>query len=234
MIKSKEKKCKGLGVAVGYGCGKLTLHRINGLGKMCGCYSDWLLNSENGKIKMQKSVLKAKSIVKQIENKKSVQQKKAIRENITNWKNKLQTEVQLIARLIDKDLPCLSRGKFGKMAGGHIFSKGGHSQMRFNLHNIHRQSFASNSCQNDDGLLREMLAIEYGNEYLEFIKSLRSFDVPNKSNKEYQELYYNALEVTKTLKKADKTYYLKERIELRNELNIKIGLYSETQSIFKL
>jgi hypothetical protein len=232
MIKAKEKKCKGLGIAFGYGCGKLTIHRINGLGKMCGCYSDWLLNSENGKIKMQKSIIKAKAVVKKIESKKSVEQKNKIRENITNWKNKLQTEVQLIARLIDKDLTCLARGKFGKMAGGHIFSKGGHSQMRFNLHNIHRQSFASNNCQNDDGLLREMLSIEYGNEYLEFIKSLRKYDVPKKTDKEYQELYYNALEVTKTLKKADKTYSLKERIELRNELNLKIGLYSETQSNF--
>jgi hypothetical protein len=159
-------------------------------------------------------------------------QKKVLKTNTTNWKDKLQTEVQLIARLIDKDLTCLARGKFGKMAGGHIFSKGGHSQMRFNLHNIHRQSFASNNCQNDDGLLREMLSIEYGNEYLEFIKSLRKYDVPKKTDKEYQELYYNALEVTKTLKKADKTYSLKERIELRNELNLKIGLYSETQSVF--
>ena len=188
------------------------------------CLSDdECIKAFNESVKLAKEKQKAKQWQKE---------KKEIKEKLTNWKNKLQTEVQLIARLIDKDLTCLARGKFGKMAGGHIFSKGGHSQMRFNLHNIHRQSFASNNCQNDDGLLREMLEKEYGNEYLEFIKSLRKYDVPNKTNKEYQELYYNALEVTKTLKKADKTYSLKERIELRNELNLKIGLYSETQSVF--
>lgn len=198
-------------------CGKL-FNQYNSLVRVC---------STECAIKVAKVKVK-KEVSKQWQ-----KEKKEIKENITNWKNKLQTEVQLIARLIDKDLPCLARGKFGKMAGGHIFSKGGHSQMRFNLHNIHRQSFASNNCQNDDGLLREMLELEYGNEYLEFIKSLRKFDVPKKSNKEYQELYYNALEVTKTLKKANKTYSLKQRIELRNELNIKIGLYNESQCIFK-
>ena len=159
-------------------------------------------------------------------------QKKELREKLTNWKKKLQDEVQLIARLIDKDLTCLARGKYGKMAGGHIYSKGGHSQMRFNLHNIHRQSFASNNCQNDDGLLREQLEIEYGTEYFEFVKSLRSYDVPKLSDAEYQQAYNCALKATKELKKDDKAYSLKERIALRNELNLKIGVYSETQSVF--
>ena len=59
MIEPKLKPCKGTGNAKGYGCGKPTFHRVYGLGKMCGCYSDWLLNSEAGKIKLEKSILKA-------------------------------------------------------------------------------------------------------------------------------------------------------------------------------
>jgi len=228
MIEIKPKPCKGINKAKGVsGCGRETLHRTHGL--CSSCLADFLFDTDAGKLLFQKRIMPKVDIsLKKIKYQKTKEQ----RESLTNWKNKLQTEIQLIARLIDKDLPCLARGKFGKMAGGHIFSKGGHSQMRFNLHNIHRQSFASNNCQNDDGLLREKLEIEYGTEYLEFIKSLRKFEVPNKTNKEYQELYYNALEVTKTLKKTDRTYSLKERIELRNELNLKIGLYSENQSVF--
>lgn len=49
---NKEKPCKGTGIAKGYGCGVKTYHRIYGLGKMCGCYSGWLLNTDAGKLKL--------------------------------------------------------------------------------------------------------------------------------------------------------------------------------------
>lgn len=55
MIEIKPKPCNGTGLAKGYGCGHKTIHRIYGLGKMCGCYSNWLLNSEAGKLKLQKA-----------------------------------------------------------------------------------------------------------------------------------------------------------------------------------
>ena len=66
MIEPKEKPCKGSGTAKGYGCGKITKHRVYGLGKMC-CYSDWLLNSENGKIKLSKATLKVTAPRKEFE-----------------------------------------------------------------------------------------------------------------------------------------------------------------------
>ena len=59
MIEVKEKPCLGMGIAKGYGCGHKTKHRIYGLGKMC-CYPNWLLTSDNGKVKMAKSLNFAK------------------------------------------------------------------------------------------------------------------------------------------------------------------------------
>ena len=229
----REKLCSGTGVAKGYGCNKPQLNRVYGLGILCRCYSKWLLESEEGKEKLKKSQIKSKSIVEKKVKETEKEKTRKMRESITNYKNKLQTEVQLISRLIDKDLPCLARGKFGKMAGGHVFSKGGHAQMRFNLNNIHRQSFASNNCQNDDGLLREKLEIEYGSEYLEYIKGLRAYDVPDYTNKEYKEFYQKALVISNRLKKLDRTYDKEERIQLRNEINLELGIYNEVQCVFK-
>jgi hypothetical protein len=229
----RDKPCKGTGKAKGYGCGTPQLNRIYNLGVQCRCYSKWLLESEEGKKKLQSSQLKGRSIVVKKIKEEEKQVTRKMRESVTNYKDKLQKEVQLISRLIDKDLTCLARDKFGKMAGGHIFSKGGHAQMRFNLHNIHRQSFASNNCQNDDGLLREKLEIEYGSEYLEHIKGLRAYPVPNYSNLEYKSFYEKALVISNRLKKIDRTYDVNERIKLRNEINIEIGIYSEEQCVFK-
>ena len=53
-IKVKEKKCKGIGKAIGYGCGSMQLKRVYGLGLNCRCYQNWLLNSEEGKNKLKK------------------------------------------------------------------------------------------------------------------------------------------------------------------------------------
>jgi len=234
------KKCKGTtSETKGFGCGQelsfserngiKTYHAQKGLGIKCRCYQNWLLSSENV---IKKGIDKGKALIQKEERKKSAEEKKKLKDAVTNWKNKLQVEVQLISRLIDKGLLCLARDKFGKMAGGHLFSKGGHSQMRFNLHNLHRQSFASNSCQNDDGLLREKLAIEYGDKYLEFVKHLRSYEVPKHSSKEYRTFYYKALEISNRLKKLDQNYSIEERIKLRNEINIEIGIYQEEQCIF--
>lgn len=162
------------------------------------------------------------------------QEKKALKEKLKNYKKLLQTKVQLISRLIDKDLPCLARGVNGQMHGGHVFSKGGNTQMRFNLHNIHRQSAYSNNYQNDDGLLRDGLEIEYGLDYLVFIKGLRVYDIPKFSNEEYKEIYLIALGVAKDLKNKGQVYSKSDRVRLRNEINIKLGIYKYIQSVFNI
>lgn len=158
--------------------------------------------------------------------------RRAIREErkqIINYKAKLQTKVQELARLIDHDLPCLARVIRGQMHGGHIFSKGSSPNMRFNLHNIHRQSAQSNHWQNDDALLREGLKNEYGQEYLDFIISLRQTPPVKLNNKDYENLYSIACKIANSLKRniPDKPYTKSERIELRNDINKSLGIYPE-------
>jgi len=200
------KTCKGSGIAKGHGCGKevpVSLYRVSnrtyGLGRNCGCYSKWLLDTEEGRKKIQRNILKAKKEVDRKEKDKSKQAKI----KVENWKKKLQTKVQEIARLIDHEQLCLARQIECKQAhGGHVLSKGGHAEMRFNLHNIHKQSAYSNTFKNDDGLMQEGIIREYGKEYLDFIKSLISYQVPKLSNLEYHEAYKRACKVANSLRKA--------------------------------
>ena len=106
--------------------------------------------------------------------------------------------------------------------------------MRFNLHNIHRQSAQSNNWQNDDGLMREKLAYEYGQEYLDFVSNLRKYEVPKLSNKEYKIKYEIAHKIALGLQRKSnyQQFRVKERIELRNMINIELGIYSLEQCVF--
>jgi hypothetical protein len=168
---------------------------------------------------------------KAIERKKKAETK-VLKEKTTNWKNKLQTKVQEIARLIDKGLPCIARGNSKQLHGGHVLPKKGNECMRFNLHNIHRQGAHSNHFQNDDAVMREGVEKEYGESYLTFIKSLAKKPIPKLHEREYMAKYQIAHEISKALIKKCQTYSLEERIELRNRYNLEIGIYEEKFCVF--
>lgn len=136
----KEKPCKGIGIASGYGCGKITKveNRIYGLGKMCGCYSDWLLNSENGKIKLEKATLKAKKPRLELEQaEREHKEKKGISGALLVTKTVVHTYV----RQRDKGKPCVSCGCSwnDNFQAGHYYPAGSFETLRFNLHNINGQ-----------------------------------------------------------------------------------------------
>jgi len=231
-----EKECKGSGKALGYGCSKIIpvslygkSNRIYGLGLSCGCYSKWLRNSEEGQLKIERSTIKAREQVK-----KEVDAKhRKAKDSIKNWKKELQTKVQSIARLIDYGHLCIAREIEAKqMHGGHVLSKGGNTQLRFNLHNIHRQSAYSNTYKNDDGLMKEGIAREYGREYLDFVEGLRAYMVPNYSNVQYMDFYRKASKIANSLTKNKRKRNPEQRISMRNRVNEELGIYEEEQSIF--
>jgi len=164
--------------------------------------------------------------------KKNIEQKKKLKDAVTNWKSELQTEINKIVRLIDKGLLCLAKNKGGQIHAGHIFARGGNQYIRYNLHNIHRQNAQSNHFQNDDGLLREGLAKEYGQDYMTFVGELRRTPKLQYKSYEYQNFTLHARKIVLRLTKLDKEYSLANRIELRNQINLELGIYQEEYCVF--
>jgi len=156
-------------------------------------------------------------------------------ENAGVFKERLQTKIQEICRIIDKGLPCLATNIHSKQIhGGHVFARGGNSYMAMNLHNIHRQSAQSNHFQNDDGLMKEGLKNEYGDEYLEFVSNLRRTPCPNLTLIEYGPIYKKACKIANKLNKLALTYTIKKRIELRNEINLELGIYDVEYCVYHI
>lgn len=232
MIEPKKKKCHGTTAETkGWGCGQMVYERVFGLGKMC-CYPNWLLNSEPGRIKMEKARLKVRK-EKQKEENRILKQKK---ENLTDYKKKLQEKINKIVRLIDIGLPCLAKQKHAnQMHAGHVFSRGSNPTIRYNLHNIHRQSAQSNHYQNDDGLLREGIVREYGKDYMDFISELRQINRLEFNNDEFKTLYNRASKIALEMQREGKIYpTVEERIEKRNELNLRLGIYEPKYCVYGL
>lgn len=210
---------------------------------------NWLNNTEEGKKELVKRTEKyladiEKKRLRQAEkNKSAIEWQKTVlsgdkkkisklKKELIDYSEVLQKKVNLIARLIDKGLPCLARKTLGKMHGGHINSVGGHKPIRYNLHNIHRQNAQSNHFQNEDGLLKEGLLNEYGLSYYEFVMGLRKCTYLGLTNLELQEKADIAGKIISKLNKADLQYSLDKRIELRNQINVELSIYSEEYSIF--
>lgn len=227
MIEPKPKKCKGTGQAKGFGCGDVTIYRKYGL---CSkCQYEWATTNDAGKVWFSKMMIKNKKEKEKDEKRKSRENKSLS----LDWGKKLQTEINSIVRAIDKGLPCLARRKRGQIHAGHVFARGGNQTIRYNLHNIHRQNAQSNHFQNDDGLLREGLINEYGQGYMDFISSLRQTPSLEFNNTEYRDLTNRARVILKALKEDGKIYSKSERIEVRNRINLELGIYNEKYCEFQ-
>ena len=239
-----QKKCKGVGRAKGHGCGILVpvskndrANRVYGLGMYpCGCYQKWLLNTEEGKKKLEETKLRAAKKVKAENEKRERRQRREEKEALIDYRGKLQTKIQEMARRIDYGQPCLARGYHpDQMHGGHIFSKGSSKTISLNLHNVHRQSAQSNRAGNDDGLLRERLVNEYGQDYFDFLSQMRRCQALKYSNIEYKAFYEKACRISTQMKRSGKTYSSpKERIKMRNNINSELGIYPKEFSIYDL
>lgn len=219
----KPKKCKAIGLAKGFdGCGRESYKRYYGL---CpSCYFDFMTNDERGRIIYRKKFIPK---VKAATDRNRAETKKALREKTENWHVKLTEKLQLIARLIDYGQHCPARGYTDcQFHGGHVETKGGHFAMKFNLHNIHRQSAQSNNWHNDADRFKEGLAKEYGSGYIDFIQEMRQMPPLKYKNDEYHQFYKKAAKIASELAKNKRVLSASQRILLRNEINEKIGIYS--------
>ena len=182
MIKPKEKKCKGTGIAKGYGCGKLQFERVYGLGKYC-CYNNWLLNSQEGKEKLNKITLKVteprRSLEKAIEDNTK-------RKGITAQLLYTKDLVHQAIRLRDKFKPCISCGaQWNKdFQAGHFYNANNYRSIKFNFLNINGQCRQCNLLK--DGNFTEYqfrLPERIGEEKFKILEELANLD--KQSNKHW-------------------------------------------------
>lgn len=149
--------------------------------------------------------------------------------SLSDYKNDLQKEINLIARLIDEGAPCVSSGRStGKTNGGHRFAVGGWSSLRFHLMNIWIQSFHDNHhlSGNPGGYDNFLRANEiYGvvhdlPQMYQFIKLQKS---------DLKEKIAIARNIVKELKEANQVDSLPRKTDLRIELRVKynklLGIY---------
>lgn len=233
-IKPKERKCKGsTSQTKGLGCGTPTLYHKYGLCKK-KCYPDWLLNSEAGQIKLQKSVIEAKRIVKSGNIKESRKAKIRLLSADKYREKYVQPKINKIARLIDYLCPCIATDNFGKMNGGHYISVGANRSTSLNLHNIHIQSFESNHFKSGDNIKYEKGIIErYGIGYLEFMKSLHQTPKLGLKVSDLELIIGKANRIIKELGSENNTLTepreSTQRIILRDNYNKELGIYDAKQ-----
>jgi hypothetical protein len=243
----EEKKCRGTGKAKGNGCGKLIpvslygkSNRVYGLGKSCQCYSKWLLNTELGQQTLEKARIVGKNKAVKAEKKKNREETAQQRIDLMSpdkYRAKyIQPLINKIARLIDHGNPCIATGNFeGKMAGGHYTSVGSNRTICLNLHNIFIQSFQSNSWNGgDDKRYRESLKNTFGEDYLDFIEGLKAHRPIKLTKDDLVEIKKKATGIIKDLENNKAVLSSRERISMRNSVNLELGIYENQFNVFKL
>jgi len=202
-MKPKEKKCKGTGLAAGYGCGSLQIKRVYGLGFNCGCYPEWLYNSKEGKAKIERATFKATESSRSL--KKAIKEKKETK-GITAQLLYTKTIVHEMVRLRDKYKQCISCNQQWNdtFQAGHYYPAGNYKSIKFNFLNINGQCRKCNLM--NDGSHEEykvLLPGRIGKENFNIIEDLARQD--KKSNKywtieELKNIQKEARKIIKELK----------------------------------
>lgn len=140
-----KKKCKGNGVARGYGCDDIVpvslygqSNRVYGLGKSCGCYSNWLITSPEGKLKMEKATIKASKPRLDLEKaKEETKRNKSLSALLIN----VRTVCHDYIKKRDYGKPCISCGEpwHKDFQAGHYYKAELYSTLKYNEDNIHGQ-----------------------------------------------------------------------------------------------
>ena len=150
MIEPKPKKCKGTHPTTkGFGCGKESYYRTYGLCRDKGCYQEWLMNTEAGKIKMKKATIKATKPRRDFE---KFEKEEKERKSLPNEIKITQRVFNMYIRLRDEHKPCISQNTPWKPDhdAGHLFSVKQYSELRFDEDNCHGQSIGANRFEEGD------------------------------------------------------------------------------------
>ena len=230
-MQQHEKACKGINKAHGFqGCGKMSFYRLHGL---CpSCQWDWMQNDERGKIYYAKVFSSKVKKATEKRNRLDTKEKKVKLLSNDEYRAKhVQPILNAIAREIDFGQPCIASDTFGKMAGGHYYSVGSNRTTALNLHNIHIQSFHSNSWKGGDEIrYRQGIVKIYGNEYIDFMEALKQTPALHLGKTDLMEIRLKAKNALKHIERIKRRP--EDRIALRNEINQVLGIYPDKFSQF--
>jgi hypothetical protein len=178
----KEKSCKGINKArMIDGCGKLTMYRTFGL--CSSCLSDFLFNSDAGKVVFNKINLKVKSDTA----KAFKSDLRAKLKTLGEYKSDARKSFQKWIRLRDSDKPCVSCGstQADTFDGGHFYKAEVYSGLIFNENNCHKQCRKCNRFMNGNELnFRKGLIERYGLDYVTNLDNICDINRVKKYTKE--------------------------------------------------
>ena len=120
-----------------------------------------------------------RKLIEKVKRKKFREKKKEVK-GLSHWNRVTQTVVNKYVRLRDRNLPCISCGKWdhelkeavrkGKCDAGHYKTVGSHPEIRFNTKNINKQCLNCNGF-NSGNIAGQQKGIEarYGQERLDWL-----------------------------------------------------------------
>lgn len=177
-------------------------------------------------------IKKAMEKVKASKEKISRKETKVLREKLktlSDWKNDLQKEINLIVRLIDFNHPCISSGRpLGKsFDAGHMLGRQAYPEVRYHLMNIYAQSVEQNQHKSGNVIgFMDGLEQVFGKNHLDAVMALKSYPALRITIEELKEKISIARSIVKWLRLQDREFTTKERLELRKKFNETLGIYN--------
>ena len=135
------KKCKSCGAEIPFTIQRNGMKNYDhkyGYGIKCGCYSEWLLTTDEGKKQLEKATLKATKPRRELE-KEAKRRKNA--NKLQNLLDSIKQACHAYIRKRDEGKPCISCGaKWNpEFQAGHFYKAELYSSLRFDEHNINGQ-----------------------------------------------------------------------------------------------
>ena len=240
------KLCKGINKALGFdGCGKTMIAAERKYGLCPKCLWRWTQETDTGAEWFKAAQERNRKHQQEAKARQWRKQKQDIKRKLMSVNairsQKAQPIFNRIIRMIDSGHPCIASGVTrGQFHAGHFFHAGGNVTLALNAHNVHKQHSSSNNHLSGDLLrYREGLMVRYGEDYLTFLEGLKSCPPIKVSKDQMWDVVDMLKEAEKEFEKVINTHSKamvlkpKDMIELRNELNLTLGIYPEKYAIFK-
>lgn len=212
------------------GCGEEK--QIFKYGACQSCFIKWATTTEDGKKWHAKQTAYKMRDNEKKERVKSRAEKREMKIQLMStskyWSDVFQPKFNELIRIIDKGSGCIAtRRTTGQMQAGHYVHAGVNKTISINAHNIFLQSMESNHFQSGDILkYQDGLKIMFGENYFNFIQRLKRCPALHLTKIELIDYYKIVLRLRRDYKKENYEFLSPlERIEMRNDINLKLGIY---------